>query len=247
MTARELLPLRHRPTGDASATAARGASPPTHQARSTPTTTDARWSHFRPSRRGQREPSFSAGRWLTTCAQSSSSTRCRWPSPGADPSLGSFITPTGDPKRVSGLRSGRPRCRHRPLNRSKGDCYDNAVAESFFATLKKELVHRRSGPTRREFTTEVFDYIEAFYNRTRRHSTLGMLRPLDYENSTLREHRIGLAAFAARIHPDRDHQHLESRKPNPVRRTGGPQSPNAILPRPSAWGDPQLSRPARHR
>jgi transposase InsO family protein len=64
---------------------------------------------------------------------------------------------------------------------SKGDCYDNAVAESFFATLKKELVHRRSWPTRRELTTEVFEYIEIFYNRTRRHSRLGMLSPADYE------------------------------------------------------------------
>jgi putative transposase len=68
---------------------------------------------------------------------------------------------------------------------SKGDCYDNAVAESFFATLKKELVHRRSWPSRRELTTEVFEYIEAFYNRVRRHSTLGMLSPADYESGTL--------------------------------------------------------------
>ena len=58
---------------------------------------------------------------------------------------------------------------------SKGDCWDNAVAESFFATLKKELVHRRSWPSRRELTTEVFEYSGAFYNRVRRHSTLGML------------------------------------------------------------------------
>src|SRR5918997_7032955 len=58
---------------------------------------------------------------------------------------------------------------------SRGDCFDNAVAESFFATLKKELVHRRSWPTRREISSEVFEYIEAFYNRARRHSTLGML------------------------------------------------------------------------
>lgn len=77
---------------------------------------------------------------------------------------------------------------------SKGDCYDNAVAESFFATLKKELVHRRSWPTRRELTSEVFEYIEAFYNRVRRHSTLGMLSPLDFENRTLTSHRPGLAA-----------------------------------------------------
>src|SRR5205823_3679113 len=64
---------------------------------------------------------------------------------------------------------------------SKGDCFDNAVAESFFATLKKELVHRRSWPTRRELASEVFEYIEAFFNRTRRHSTLGYLSPEDFE------------------------------------------------------------------
>jgi putative transposase len=77
---------------------------------------------------------------------------------------------------------------------SKGDCWDSAVAESFFATLKKELVHRRSWPTRRELGSEVFEYIEAFYNRVRRHSTLGMLSPSDYENGTLSEPRAGLAA-----------------------------------------------------
>src|SRR4029078_7726138 len=68
---------------------------------------------------------------------------------------------------------------------SKGDCFDNAVAESFFATLKKELVHRRSWPNRHELTSELFEYIEAFYNRVRRHSTLGMLAPLEFEKSTL--------------------------------------------------------------
>ena len=68
---------------------------------------------------------------------------------------------------------------------SKGSCFDNAVAESFFATLKKELVHRRSWPTRRELTSEVFEYVEAFYNRARRHSTLGYLSPMEFETSTL--------------------------------------------------------------
>ena len=77
---------------------------------------------------------------------------------------------------------------------SKGDCFDNAVAESFFATLKKELVHRRSWPTRRELTSEVFEYIEAFYNRTRRHSTLGYLSPADYENGTPMTGGTSLAA-----------------------------------------------------
>lgn len=64
---------------------------------------------------------------------------------------------------------------------SKGDCFDNAVAESFFATLKKELVHRRSWPTRRELQSAVFDYVESFYNRERRHSTLGYLSPREFE------------------------------------------------------------------
>jgi len=68
---------------------------------------------------------------------------------------------------------------------SKGDCFDNAVAESFFATLKKELIHRRAWPSKAELRTEVFDYIEVFYNRERRHSTLGQRSPVDYENSTL--------------------------------------------------------------
>jgi putative transposase len=70
---------------------------------------------------------------------------------------------------------------------SKGDCYDNAVAESFFATIKKELIHRRSWPTKAQLRTEVFDYIEVFYNRERRHSTLGQLSPMQYERLSLQE------------------------------------------------------------
>jgi putative transposase len=67
---------------------------------------------------------------------------------------------------------------------SKGCAYDNAVAESFFATLKKELVHRRSWPTRRELISEVFEFVEGFYNATRRHSTLGYLSPAQFETMT---------------------------------------------------------------
>src|SRR5215210_749528 len=68
---------------------------------------------------------------------------------------------------------------------SKGDCFDNAVAESFFATIKKELIHRRTWPTKAELRSEVFDYIEIFYNRQRRHSTLGQLSPIEYEKISL--------------------------------------------------------------
>jgi hypothetical protein len=67
---------------------------------------------------------------------------------------------------------------------SKGDCYDNSVAESFFATIKKELVHRRTWPTKVELRTEIFDYIESFYNRQRRHSTLGQLSPAQFEEDS---------------------------------------------------------------
>ena len=66
----------------------------------------------------------------------------------------------------------------------RGQCWDNAVAESFFATLKKELVHRRSWPTRRELISEVFEFVEGFYNTTRRHSTLGYRSPAQFETMT---------------------------------------------------------------
>ncbi len=70
----------------------------------------------------------------------------------------------------------------------------NAVLESFHASLKKDLIHRRSWPTEAEARTAVFDYVEAFYNRRRRHSTLGMLSPVDFENSTLSDPGASLAA-----------------------------------------------------
>ena len=68
---------------------------------------------------------------------------------------------------------------------SCGDAYDNAVAETFFATLKKELVNRRRWPSRLELQSAVFEYIEAFYNRQRRHSTLEMHSPVAYEQLRL--------------------------------------------------------------
>ena len=62
-----------------------------------------------------------------------------------------------------------------------GTCWDNAVAESFFATLKTELLHRAVWPTRQHARTAIFHYIEAFYNRRRRHSALGFRSPVDFE------------------------------------------------------------------
>jgi putative transposase len=63
----------------------------------------------------------------------------------------------------------------------KGDCWDNAVVESFFATLKRELIHRRKFRTREEARRAIFDYIEVFYNRERLHSSLGYMSPAEYE------------------------------------------------------------------
>ncbi len=60
----------------------------------------------------------------------------------------------------------------------RGDCYDNAVAESFFHTLKTELVYQQRYRTREEARLAIFEYIAAFYNRTRRHST-NSYRPPD--------------------------------------------------------------------
>jgi putative transposase len=62
-----------------------------------------------------------------------------------------------------------------------GCCYDNAMMESFFATLKRELVHRRSFKNRAQAQSAIFEYIEMFYNRKRRHSSLGYLSPEAFE------------------------------------------------------------------
>ena len=67
----------------------------------------------------------------------------------------------------------------------KGNCWDNAPMESFFHTLKTELVHHRDYLTRDEARRDIFEYIEVFYNRQRRHSTLGYLSPAQFEVTAL--------------------------------------------------------------
>jgi len=71
----------------------------------------------------------------------------------------------------------------------KGDCWDNAPMESFFASLKKELVHRQDYPTRDAAKGSIFEYIEVFYNRVRRHSSLGYVAPAEYERTHNPTHR----------------------------------------------------------
>ncbi|NLU80670.1 IS3 family transposase [Micromonospora sp. HNM0581] len=66
----------------------------------------------------------------------------------------------------------------------RGQCWDNAVAESFFSTIKTELLDRRAWPTRAAARTAIFEWIEGWYNTRRRHSTLGYLSPAEYEATT---------------------------------------------------------------
>jgi putative transposase len=117
---------------------------------------------------------------------------------------------------------------------SRGDCFDNAVAESFFATLKKELIHRRSWPTKAELRTEVFDYIEVFYNRQRRprharHAIPARLREQHSEPGRDQSRR-----FAARVpHQDQVHctNHDRDRLINPC----PPKRGNSTLSVTTGW------------
>jgi putative transposase len=68
-----------------------------------------------------------------------------------------------------------------PSMSRKGNCHDNAVTESFFSTVKRELTHHETYATREEARRSLFEYIEVFYNRRRLHSTLGYRSPVDYE------------------------------------------------------------------
>jgi putative transposase len=72
-----------------------------------------------------------------------------------------------------------------PSMSRRGNCWDIAVAESFFSTLKKELIRKRIYKTRALARANVFDYIEAFYNRIRRHSHLGGVSPEAFERASI--------------------------------------------------------------
>ena len=67
----------------------------------------------------------------------------------------------------------------------KGNCWDNAVAESFFKTMKTEMVYQQVFRTKKSAGLAVFEYIEVWYNRKRRHSTLGFLTPVEFENISI--------------------------------------------------------------
>ena len=75
----------------------------------------------------------------------------------------------------------------------KGECYDNAVAESFFNTIKTELISKQTYQTKEQAKSSIFEYIEVFYNKIRLHSTIGYQSPYDYENSFYQKqaHKLG--------------------------------------------------------
>jgi transposase InsO family protein len=123
---------------------------------------------------------WSAGRCATTSARSSSSTRSmavarRRPGPGP-------VHHSDQGSQYVSLLFGE-RCREADIEISMGcaSAHDNAVAESFFASLTKDLLRRRKLRGRGEARTAVFDYIETFYNPLRLHSTLDYLSQVDYE------------------------------------------------------------------
>jgi len=74
-----------------------------------------------------------------------------------------------------------------PSMSRRGNCYDNAVAESFFSSLKKERIRKRIYRSRAEAKADVFDYIEVFYNKRRRHSHLNDMSPDDFERASIQD------------------------------------------------------------
>ena len=105
----------------------------------------------------------------------------------------------------------------------RGNCWDNAVAESFFATVKVELAHEAAWATRGHARGEVFEYIEQFYNGQRRHSALGYLSPLTFERR-----------WAPRGRHDRDHRlaarfTAPSENPSPVEAPGSTRTRGAAI------------------
>jgi putative transposase len=88
----------------------------------------------------------------------------------------------------------------------KGNCYDNATMEAFWSSLKNELVHRRRFATRADARTAIFDYIEVFYNRTCRHSSLGYHSPprLRGLSLTTHHHAHRLSDLSEEAHPSLD-------------------------------------------
>jgi putative transposase len=112
-----------------------------------------------------------------------SSTRCRWLVGGAATQPAPWVHSDSGPQYTSWLFGHRLREAGLLGYMGKAACaYDSSVIESFFGSLQIELLDRRHWSTRVELANAIFEWIEAFYNPTRRHSALGYLSPIDYEN-----------------------------------------------------------------
>ena len=144
----------------------------------------------------------SAGRWPSTCAPSSSSRRSRWPSGSASPHPGPGRATTTRATRSTRRWSSASRCRKKPASpysmgaAAARPLRQRRLPESFFASLKKERIRRRSWPTPdRDAQTAIFAWIEGWYNRHRLHSTprLPLAHRLREQNSE-RAHGASLAA-----------------------------------------------------
>ena len=124
----------------------------------------------------------SAGPWPITCAPSWSKTPSPWPSTTGHHERGVIFHSDRGCQYTSGDFAELARANGVVLSVGrKGECWDNAVAESFFATIKRELIDTRAWPTRAGLRRAVFEYIEGWYNTRRLHSTLGYLSPAQYE------------------------------------------------------------------
>jgi transposase InsO family protein len=127
-----------------------------------------------------------------------------------------------------------------------GICYDNAMAESFFATLKAELIDTRPWPTRRTAQQAIFEWIAVFYNRQRSHSALGYRSPTDFENTSRSDDGATLAASPLASHSPIIKEKAASTSPTypPKRVKSTPCRPDARL-----WPAPRTSwvrRPANY-
>ena len=145
-----------------------------------------------------------------------------------------------EPKQYTAVLFGK-RCAKAGIDISMGsvgDCYDNAVCETFHATLKKEKIYRQSWPTRAAARTAIFEYIEGWYNPRRRHSTLAYLSPIEFERQHADHRQPALKApilvdgSVASIAPSASHR-LTTRRISKVgvdfAATGPNSSENALV------------------
>src|SRR5829696_5713488 len=125
----------------------------------------------------------SAGRWRRTCAPSWSSMRSAWRRCVAPPTNGETILHSDHGSQYTSWAFGQRLQKAGLLGSmgSVGDCYDNAMMESFWGTLQLEVLDRKTWNSRDELANAIFEWIECWYNPTRRHSSIGMLSPVDFE------------------------------------------------------------------